>query len=130
MLTFRQMISGYFHPIYDKILPDWRRIDYQTMTRGGPRTESLWLNFKPTSPHWHTYAGSNSTERVRIRRKAARWAKQLVEMPEAEQLAVIQAILLAADNDASDTEAGRGDKSGTDHRQPLTHSTPLKDLSA
>jgi len=118
LLPYRQMISGYWHPVYDKILPTWRRIDYQARTRGPTRTESLWLNFEPTKPHWHSYAGTDSTDRIRIKRKAARWAAQIAAIAnEAEKLAILQAVILAADSDAADTNG----------RQPVTDLTTLKE---
>ena len=41
------MLSGYRNPIYDDAADrhGWRRIDFTAMTRGGPATESLWMNF-------------------------------------------------------------------------------------
>lgn len=101
MLPFRQMISGYNHPIYDKILPDWHRIDYQTKTRAHKTvTESLWLNYAPTIPHWHSFAGVDSTDRTRIRRKGERQGRLFKEMPQAERLAVLQHVFLAIDEPA------------------------------
>lgn len=38
-------ISGYAHPVYDRRLSDWRRIERQHFADGArPRTEVLWLN--------------------------------------------------------------------------------------
>lgn len=87
------VISGYPSCRYDELLHDWRTIEFQAMTRGGIRTEKLWMNFPEESVHWHTYAGKNFTERQRIKRKAQRWASNFQSLPESERLAVLSAIL-------------------------------------
>jgi DNA adenine methylase len=39
------VLSGYPDPLYDNALPDWRRVERETMADGArPRTEVLWLN--------------------------------------------------------------------------------------
>src|SRR6266567_8642159 len=54
------LISGYRHELYDRMLDDWRRVDYSTMTRRGKRIESLWCNFpEPTELHDPRFAGAN-----------------------------------------------------------------------
>lgn len=42
------------------------------MSWDGVRTEKLWSNGEPSAVHWASYAGSNFTNRQRIKRKAAR----------------------------------------------------------
>lgn len=39
------MISSYPSALYDDLLHDWRAIEFQVMTRGGVRTEKLWMNY-------------------------------------------------------------------------------------
>ena len=39
------MVSGYYSPLYEELLGDWRLVAFQAMTRGGVRTECLWCNF-------------------------------------------------------------------------------------
>lgn len=87
------MLSGYPSPLYDELLPDWRRISFQAMTRGGPRTECLWMNFEPGPVHWATFAGKGFTDRQRIKRKAARWAARYRALEPGERLAVLAALL-------------------------------------
>jgi hypothetical protein len=88
------ILSGYWSELYQELIPDWRRIEFQSMTRGGPRTECLWFSFPDClTPHWHDYAGQNFTDRQRIKRKAARWAENFASMPAGEQSAVLSAIL-------------------------------------
>lgn len=88
------MLSGYRNAIYDEILADWRRVDFQAMTRGGLRTESLWMNYEPPAvPSEMTYVGENYRERERIKRKKKRWAEKLKCLPPAEQAAIMEILL-------------------------------------
>lgn len=101
------MLSGYRNAIYDEALRDWRRIDFQAMTRGGVRTESLWLNYEPPAvPSELTYLGDNYRERERIKRKKARWASKLQSLPQAEQLAIMEVLrgILSPDLAVSDRQ--------------------------
>ncbi len=87
------MISGYPSALYDELLAGWRSIQFQVMTRGGPRTEQLWMNFAEGSAYSHAFAGANYIDRQRIKRKAARWASNYSQLPAAEQIAILAAIL-------------------------------------
>lgn len=91
------ILSGYRNEIYDAELADWWSMDFQAMTRGGVRTETVWCNFQPGKVHYHKYAGKNSTERQRIQRKAARWASNFAKLPQPEQQAVMAALLAASE---------------------------------
>lgn len=87
------MLSGYRNAIYDDMLAGWRRIDFQAMTRGGVRTESLWLNYEPPAvPSELTYLGGDYRERERIKRKKNRWAEKLRKLPPAEQAAIMEVL--------------------------------------
>lgn len=87
------MLSGYPSALYDEFLPDWRTLEFQVMSRGGVRTEKLWLSFESNSAHWATFAGENFTDRQRIKRKAQRWAENFRALPAAEQTAILAALL-------------------------------------
>ncbi|QXT42979.1 MULTISPECIES: DNA adenine methylase [Serratia] len=87
------MISGYPSAMYDALLADWRSIQFQVMTRGGPRTEQLWMNFNEGAAYSAAFAGTDYIDRQRIKRKAARWAKNYRELPPGEQLAILAALL-------------------------------------
>lgn len=39
------LISGYNHPIYDKLLPKFERIDFESPNTGSNAIESLWKNY-------------------------------------------------------------------------------------
>jgi hypothetical protein len=87
------LISGYRSELYDRTPATWRRIDYQTSTRGGARVESLWCNFpEPVELHDYRWAGKNFRERERLKRKKARWLARLRGMGAIEQAAVLAAI--------------------------------------
>lgn len=87
------MLSGYRNSIYSEAssLNGWHEHDFQAMTRRGPATETLWMNYDPETAviAESTYAGSSFRERERIRRRAVRWAKKFEAMPAPEQEAVL-----------------------------------------
>lgn len=87
------ILSGYRNDIYENELADWFSLDFQAMTRGGVRTETVWCNFKPSKVHYHTYAGKDFTDRQRIKRKAERWAARYAKLPAGERQSVLAAIL-------------------------------------
>lgn len=91
------ILSGYPSSLYDSLLSDWRTVKFQSMTRGGVRTEKLWMNFDSGFVHWHSYAGRNFTDRQRIKRKASRWAAKFQQLPPAERLAILDALLSVRD---------------------------------
>lgn len=88
------ILSGYPSDLYDRLLVGWRTIEFQVMTRGGPRTEKLWLNYSADlGVQWHTFAGRDFIDRQRIKRKAARWAENFRALPPGERLAILAALL-------------------------------------
>lgn len=89
------MISGYPSGLYDAELEGWRSIEFQVSTRGGPRTEKVWMNFQAGAVHWVEYAGVDFGERQRIKRKATRWGNAFAKLNHGERLAVLAAILEA-----------------------------------
>ncbi|WEF11970.1 DNA adenine methylase [Pectobacterium actinidiae] len=86
------MISGYPSLLYDELLHDWRAIEFQVMTRGGVRTEKLWMNFPEGVAYSAAFAGKDYIDRQRIKRKAERWAAKYRAMTPAERLAVMSAL--------------------------------------
>jgi len=87
------LLSGYPSALYSELLPDWPSIQFQAMTRAGPRTEMLWRNFELDAVHWSTFAGDTFTRRQQIKRKAATWARRYRDLEPGERLAVLAAIL-------------------------------------
>jgi site-specific DNA-adenine methylase len=92
-LNCHVLLSGYKNPMYESKLADWWSFDFQAMTRGGVRTETVWCNFEPGEIHYHTYAGRDFTDRQRIKRKAERWANRYQTLPATERQAVLAALL-------------------------------------
>ncbi len=83
-------ISGYSNPIYKKLLGNWRTEEFQTMTRGGLRTEILWMNYaEPKRLHDYRFLGEDRTDRQRIRRKIERAKAKLAMLPPLERQAII-----------------------------------------
>ena len=93
MLPCSVMLSGYPSTLYEDLLTDWRSLELQVMNQAGVRTEKLWFNFTPDRVHWARYAGKNFTDRQRIKRKAANWAKRYKNLPRSERLAVLSSIM-------------------------------------
>lgn len=93
------LLSGYRNRIYDEVIADWWSIDFQAMTRGGVRTETVWCNFFPNTIHYHTYAGKDFTDRQRIKRKAERWANNFKELPCAERQAILASLLSVSNSE-------------------------------
>lgn len=91
------MISGYPSNLYDTLLGDWRSIEFQVMTRGGVRTEKLWMNYAQDSAYSAAFAGGDYIDRQRIKRKAERWAAKYRLLPPGEQLAILTAMLKEVD---------------------------------
>lgn len=93
-LPCKIMISGYWSPLYDKLLAGWHVQTFEAVTRGGSlATEYLWMNYpQPTRLHDYRYLGDNFRERERIKRKKQRWLKRLQGMPVLERQAILSAI--------------------------------------
>jgi len=87
------MVSGYPSALYDELLDGWGSVELQVMNQAGVRTEKLWLNFTVDRVHWASYAGKNFTDRQRIKRKAANWGRRYQELPRAERVAVLAAMM-------------------------------------
>ncbi len=86
------ILSGYPSALYDSMLTEWRTCEFQAMTRGGVRTEKLWMNFLEGRAYTHTFAGKDYNDRNRIKRKARRWQEKYAALPAAERLAIMTAL--------------------------------------
>jgi DNA adenine methylase len=87
------MISGYPSSLYDDLLGDWRTMEFQAMTRGGVRTEKLWMSFPAGQVQWASFAGRNRTERQQVKRMAARWRAKYQALDPAKRLAILAALM-------------------------------------
>ncbi|ELY2245618.1 DNA adenine methylase [Salmonella enterica] len=86
------ILSGYPSQLYDSTLTGWRTREFQAMTRGGVRTEKIWMNYEEGKAYSHTFAGKDYNDRARIKRKAARWRDKFAALPPAERLAIMTAL--------------------------------------
>lgn len=89
------MVSSYRGDLYDRELHGhgWRRIEYQTTTRGGPKIEAAYMNYpEPVELHDASFVGCEKRERERIKKRAGNWSASLARMSNRERQAVLQAI--------------------------------------
>jgi len=105
-LRCKVLLSGYASALYTHWLdPEncdcphfhfarhWRRVDYQTMTPGGPRRESLWCNFpEPTALHDYSAVGADYRQRQDLKRQRQRWLARLAAMPPLKRQVLLGAI--------------------------------------
>jgi DNA adenine methylase len=89
------MLSGYPSPLYEAALTGWEREEFRVMTRGHTwATEVLWFNYpRPKVLHDLSYVGTNYRDRLRIKRKKARWVARLKKMPPHERAALFSALV-------------------------------------
>lgn len=76
------VISHYECDLYNKYLDNWRRIDFNSITRGGLAVESLYMNYaEPTELHQYDFLGDNYREREKIQNQIKRNVERLQRMP-------------------------------------------------
>jgi DNA adenine methylase len=87
------MISGYDSPLYNRLLKAWRKVSFTGTSRGGPKTEVVWLNFpEPPELHDYRFLGDNFRKRQDIKRQRDRWLNRLAAMPAQQRYAMFSAI--------------------------------------
>ncbi|MFZ5246875.1 DNA adenine methylase [Enterobacter bugandensis] len=86
------IVSGYPSQLYDERLTGWRSKEFQAMTRGGMRTEKIWMNYQEGRAYSHAFAGKDYNDRHRIKRKVERWRAKYAALPAAERLAIMVAL--------------------------------------
>lgn len=91
------MLSGYRSEMYDRALSSWFSVDFQAQTRGGPATETVWMNFDPDQimPHDLSFQGDNFTRRQMLRRKVLRYKSKFAGMSRAERLAILHEVSIS-----------------------------------
>ncbi len=101
------MISHYPCPLYDETLKDWRKINYQSMTRAGVRTEALYMNYPlPVLLQDYKNVGENFTDRQRIKRKVTRLIDRLNREKDIERSAILTSIIEHFSYVGSDRQKG------------------------
>jgi 16S rRNA G966 N2-methylase RsmD len=88
------ILSGYWSPLYAKMLDRWRTYHFQSVTRAGTMaTEWVWMNYpEPVELHDYRYLGETFRERERIKRKKVRWIQRLSKMAVLERRAMMMAL--------------------------------------
>lgn len=111
-------ISTYPNPLYAELLKDWRLLTFQATTRGGLKTEHLYMNYPPPAAlHDYRFLGANFRQRERIQRKTKRWTARIASLPELERLALYSAMAstIAAPDVEQPLRAARSRKQQTSH---------------
>ena len=92
------MISGYASELYDSVLSDWRRVEFQAQTRRGMAIEVLWMNYpEPLILHDFQYLGDDFRDRERIKRKVRRMIDRLDREPSKDLCGILSAIAARED---------------------------------
>lgn len=88
------IISHYPCDLYDDALKDWRKVQYNSMTRAGVRVENLYMNFPAPGllqcPH---VVGENFTDRQRIKRKVSRIVERLKNENPLDRAAILSSVI-------------------------------------
>ena len=94
-LPCRVLLSGYPSNLYAGLLPDWHCERFRVMTRGHSwANECLWYNYeRPETLHDDRYTGTNYRDRLRLRRKRARWVSRLQRLPDLERSMLFSALV-------------------------------------
>ena len=86
-------ISTYPNSLYADLLSEWRLLSFKATTRGGLKTEHLYMNYPPPAAlHDYRFLGADFRQRERIQRKTARWTARIARLPELERLALMSAM--------------------------------------
>lgn len=87
------LIHGYPSAMYSAALWNWRTFRFRAMSRGGLRTEQVWMNYAdPAELHDYRYVGENKRQRERIRRRCRNWSASLARAGAHERGAILQAL--------------------------------------
>jgi site-specific DNA-adenine methylase len=88
------LVSTYPNDLYAAQLSHWQRTEFQSMTRGGPRTEWLFYNYpEPTVLHDDRFSGCDYREREYMKRKTETWVRRYKAMQPYEQQRILGRIL-------------------------------------
>ena len=87
-------ISAYPNRLYDQTLIEvhgWRKIEFTAQTRGGGRTEALYMNYDPpTALHDYSYIGKDFREREAIKRRRTTILGKINKLEGLEKAAMLQ----------------------------------------
>ncbi len=92
-LPFNVVVTHYKNDLYNHHLKDWRSLQFQSVTRGGVVTDTLYMNYsEPVLLHDYRFPGADFRERERIRKKIQRHVDGLKKLPILERNAIIEAV--------------------------------------
>lgn len=88
------MVSSYFTERYAAALSGWNHKTFQAQTRGGLRTEHVWMNYSdPVQLHDYRYLGGDKQERFKLERRRKNLIAKLSRLPAIERNALMQAAM-------------------------------------
>lgn len=95
MSDHKIMISHYPCELYDKMLHDWVKVDFRSMTRNGMAWERIYMNYKlePGVLHDYRYLGGDFREREKNNRIKKNFVKKLKRLPTDLRNSIIQDLL-------------------------------------
>ena len=84
------MLCGYPNVLYDELLPEWRTVEFEAITRGATmRTEKLWMNYKePVALHDSRFIGADFREREKLKRRRETIYRKIERMDDDERIAL------------------------------------------
>lgn len=92
-LPCMKMISHYKCSLYDDMLAGWRQISYNSPTRGGWKTDTLYMSFpEPVELHDYQYLGDTYRKREKIKIKRQNWERKITNMPVLERSLLFEVI--------------------------------------
>lgn len=119
-------VSCYDSARYRAALDGWRKIQFRAQSRGGPRTETLYMNYPAPAPdqlHDRRYQGDNFRQREKSKRRLDTILRKIQGLTHAERAALLDRLggLAASHKTAGrDHIAGNCDTAGTATTPPTT----------
>jgi len=89
-LKMNVMISSYKNPLYDSMLKGWNVHSFETMSRNGTRTESIYMNYdKPELLHDYSNLGNDFRERELKRKLIKGYSRRIKKMDNLTRQAIL-----------------------------------------
>ncbi len=93
MINANIMISTRQNYLYDLLLSDWRKKEFETVDRQGKVIEVIYMNYpEPDYLHQYDHLGIDFIDRQRIKRKVTRFANKIDRLPQYEKMAILQEV--------------------------------------
>ena len=92
-LPCKVAISTYPNSLYADLLPNWRKVVFQSTTRSGQATEWLLMNYaEPKTLHDYQYLGDNFKRREKIKDKFNSLSSKIANLPTLERAMLLKHI--------------------------------------